>query len=401
VKSDHFIPFSVPSIDDTAIREVVETLRSGWLTTGQRASQFEREFKAYVGARAALAVASCTAGLHLAVAALNIGPGDEVITTPLTFCSTVNVIVQSGATPVLADIGSDLNLSPDAIRSRINRRTRAIIPVHLAGLPCHLDAIWALAQEHGLNVIEDAAHAVGSVYHGTPIGAGKSDAVAFSFYATKNLTTGEGGMITSPHGQLIERMRVLSLHGISKDAWCRYSKEGNWHYEVTECGFKYNMPDVLAAIGIHQLRKLEEMTVRRIAIAQAYNTAFREDPELELPPDRRDSRHCWHLYILRLNLDMLSADRDAYFAEMRAQGVGCSVHFIPIQLHPYYRKLMDSDPCPRALAEYSRLISIPLYPSMSDTDVNYVIEAVKKAVSKLRKRHSVFVPGPVEQALAS
>ncbi len=397
--ADHFIPFFVPSIEENAIREVVETLRSGWITTGQRCFQFEREFQSYVGAQSALAVSSCTAGLHLALAALGIGPGDEVITTPLTFCATVNVIVQTGAKPVLADIGDDLNIDPEAIRSRINRNTRAILPVHIAGLPCDLQAIWGLAQEYGLKVVEDAAHAVGAQYQGMQIGAGKSDAVAFSFYANKNLTTGEGGMITSPLPDLTERMRILSLHGISKDAWRRYSKEGTWYYEVTDCGFKYNLPDILAAIGIHQLRRLDEMTARRIAIAQAYNSAFSEMPELELPPDRADSRHCWHLYMLRLDLDRLEADRDAFFSEMRAQGVGCSVHFIPIQMHPYYRKLMDSDPCPRSLAEYDRLISIPLYPGMTDTDVSCVIAAVKNVVAKFRKRKCVVVPELLEQTL--
>jgi dTDP-4-amino-4,6-dideoxygalactose transaminase len=392
VTAGHFIPFFVPSIDESAIREVVETLRSGWITTGQRSFQFEREFQTYVGAQSALAISSCTAGLHLALAALNIGPGDEVITTPLTFCATVNVIAQTGAKPVLADIGPDLNISPDAVRSHINRRTRAIIPVHIAGLPVDLRAIWDLAREYGLKVIEDAAHAAGALYRGMHIGAGQSDAVAFSFYANKNLTTAEGGMVTSPSTDLIDRMRILSLHGISKDAWRRYSKQGTWYYEVTECGFKYNMPDILAAIGIHQLRKLEEMTMRRIAIAHTYNSAFSDMPELELPPDRSDSRHCWHLYILRLHLDKLEADRDAFFSEMRAQGVGCSVHFIPVQLHPYYRNLMDTDPCPRSLAEYRRLISIPLYPAMSDADVNFVIAAVKNVVAKLRTRNRVFVP---------
>jgi dTDP-4-amino-4,6-dideoxygalactose transaminase len=392
VTAGPFIPFFVPSIDESAIREVVDTLRSGWITTGQRSFQFEREFQDYVGAQSALAISSCTAGLHLALAALNIGPGDEVITTPLTFCATVNVIAQTGAKPVLADIGPDLNISPDAVRSRINRRTRAIIPVHIAGLPCDLHAIWGLAREYGLKVIEDAAHAAGALYQGMHIGTGQSDAVAFSFYANKNLTTAEGGMVTSPHADLIDRMRILSLHGISKDAWRRYSKQGTWYYEVTECGFKYNMPDILAAIGIHQLRKLEEMTMRRIAIAHTYNSAFSDMPELELPPDQSDSRHCWHLYILRLHLDKLEADREAFFSEMRAHGVGCSVHFIPVQLHPYYRNLMDTDPCPRSLAEYRRLISIPLYPAMSDADVNFVIATVKNVVAKLRTRNRVFVP---------
>jgi dTDP-4-amino-4,6-dideoxygalactose transaminase len=397
VSTSQFIPFAVPQIEEGAIQEVVETLRSGWITTGQRSFQFEKEFRDYVGARSALAVSSCTAALHLALAALGIGPGDEVITTPLTFCSTVNVIVQTGAKPVLADIGPDLNISPEEIRSRITHRTKAIIPVHVAGLPCDLSSIWALAEEYGLKVIEDAAHAVGALYQGIPIGGGRSDAVAFSFYANKNLTTGEGGMITSPYPELVDRMRIFSLHGISKDAWRRYSKEGNWYYEVTECGFKYNLPDILAAIGIHQLRTLDEMTARRIAIAQSYNQAFQDMPELELPPDRADSRHCWHLYVLRLHLDQLGSDRDAFFSEMRSEGVGCSVHFIPVHIHPYYRELGVGDPCPRSVTEYARLISIPLYPAMSDADVEQVIGAVKKVVGRLRRRRSVAISEAVEQ----
>jgi len=254
------IPFNLPTIEEEEINEVVATLRSGWLTTGPKTAQFEAEFKAYVGSPFALAVNSATAGLHLALAALGLGPGDEVITTPLTFCSTVNTILHVGATPVLADIGTDGNIDPDSIAERITTRTRAIVPVHIGGLPCNMDAIWQLARRHGLFVIEDAAHAVGSRYRGFPIGAGdpsariNSDAVAYSFYATKNLTTGEGGMVTTHNQALEEQMKILCLHGISKDAWNRYSDRGNWHYDVVSCGFKYNLSDIQSAIGIHQLR---------------------------------------------------------------------------------------------------------------------------------------------------
>jgi len=380
-----FISFHSPSIGEEEKGAVVEVLDSGWLTTGERAQRFEREFKEYVGAPYAVAVNSGSAALHLALSALGIGPGDEVITTPLTFCATVNAILETGATPVLADIGPDLNISPEAVRRAVTPRTRAILPVHIAGLPCDMDALWALARHHGLLIIEDAAHAGGTYYRGRPIGAGPSDAVAYSFYVTKNLCTGEGGMVTTPSPELAERMRVLSLHGISHDAWNRYAEKGNWYYEVVECGFKYNISDIMAAIGVVQLQKLEKMVARRIEIARAYNGAFGEMPELALPPDHSDARHCWHLYILRLNLDRLSIDRAEFFNEMRSRGIGCSVHFIPIPLHPYYqRALQMRDPCERALAEYPRLISLPLYPKMTDGDVQRVIKAVKDVVGRFR-----------------
>jgi dTDP-4-amino-4,6-dideoxygalactose transaminase len=381
----NFMPLAVPDIGESEIAEVVAVLRSGWLTSGPRTEQFEHEFREYTSAAHALAVNSCTAGLHLALAALGIGPGDEVITTPLTFCATVNVILETGATPVLADIGADFNIDPAAVARAITRRTRAILPVHMAGLACDMEAIWRLARVHDLKVVEDAAHAAGTSYQKQRIGAGESDAVAFSFYATKNLTTGEGGMVTTPSKELEGRMRVLSLHGISRDAWDRYTEKGNWYYEVTERGYKYNMSDVMAAIGIHQLRKLDRMNARRVLIASRYSAAFDEMEELETPPGGEG--HAWHLYILRLNLDRLEIDRSMFIEEMRTVGVGCSVHFIPIPLHPYYRKTLEIlDPCTRALGEYPRLVSLPLYSRMTDDDVERVIEAVKSIVTRHKKR---------------
>jgi dTDP-4-amino-4,6-dideoxygalactose transaminase len=397
MSSETFIPYARPDIGEEEIRAVTNTLRSGWLTTGPVTFRFEEEFRKSVRAASALAVNSCTAGLHVALSALGIGPGDEVITTPLTFCSTVNVILETGAKPVLADVGRDLNLDPDAIRRAITFRTRAILPVHLAGLPCDMGAVWKIAEEHGLKVIEDAAHAAGAFYKGTPIGGGRSDAVAFSFYATKNLTTGEGGMVTSPDQGLHERMRILCLHGIGRDAWRRYTKEGNWYYEVVERGFKYNMSDIMASIGIQQLRKLERMTARRVEIASVYDRAFGEMAEVELPPRRENCRHCWHLYILRLHLDKLSIDRAQFFSEMHALGIGCSVHFIPIPLHPYYKTLNLADTWARALAEYPRLLSIPLYSKMTDDQVKRVIEAVRTIVVKSRQSTSYFVSSSADQ----
>jgi dTDP-4-amino-4,6-dideoxygalactose transaminase len=381
----NFMPVAAPDIGESEIAEVVAALRSGWLTSGPRTEQFEREFREYTSAAHALAVNSCTAGLHLALAALGIGPSDEVITTPLTFCATVNVILETGATPVLADVGADLNIDPAAVARAITRRTRAILPVHMAGLACDMGAIWRLARIHDLKVVEDAAHAAGTSHQKLRIGAGESDAVAFSFYVTKNLTTGEGGMVTTPSKELEERMRVLCLHGINRDAWDRYAEKGDWYYEVTERGYKYNMSDLMAAIGIHQLRKLDRMNARRAVIAARYSAAFDEMEELETPP--RGEGHAWHLYILRLNLERLEIDRSVFIEEMRAEGVGCSVHFIPIPLHPYYWKTLEMrDPCTRALGEYPRLVSLPLYSRMTDDDLERVIEAVKSIVARHKKR---------------
>ena len=327
-----FIPFCLPSIGEEEVQEVAKALRSGWLTTGSYTARFEQEFREYVQAKYALGVNSCTAALHLALAALGIGPGDEVITTPITFCATVNTILHVGATPVLADVGQDGNIDPAAIASRITPRTRAIIPVHLGGLPCQMDAIWELAQEHGLHVVEDAAHAVGTHYRTIPIGASqttpRSAAVAFSFYATKNLTTGEGGMLTSGDEKFLEKARRLALHGISKDAWNRYSESGTWQYDVTECGFKYNLSDIQSAIGIHQLRKLEAFIAARRHQAELYHQEFRDVDEIEAAPDCEKARNSWHLYIIRLNLKELTIDRAQFMLELKRKGIGASVHFI-------------------------------------------------------------------------
>ncbi len=392
--SEHpFVPFNRPEIDDAEIAEVVSTLRSGWLTTGVRTSQFEKEFEAYVGARHALAVNSGTAALHLALAALNIGPGDEVITTPLTFCATVSVIVHVGATPVLADVLSDGNIDPASVAERITPRTKAIIPVHLAGAPCEMDAIWKLAKRHHLFVIEDAAHAAGTEYRGRKIGSSEfpSDAVCFSFYATKNLTTGEGGMITVNTRELADRVKMLTLHGINKDAWNRYREDGSWFYEVLECGFKYNLSDLQSAVGIHQLRKLENFTERRTRYAEMYNEAFRGMHELELPETPAHGRHAWHIYALRLNLDELSVDRAQFIAELRRKNIGASVHFIPIQLHAFFKKWADlpENQCPRSLDLYPRLVSLPLYPAMAEEEVAYVAQTVREMVARHTKRKAM------------
>ncbi len=395
------VPFHRPSIGQEEIDEVTSTLRSGWLTTGPRTAQFEREFREYLGVPNALAVNSCTAALHLALSALHIGAGAEVITTPLTFCASVNVILHTGATPVLADVAPDGNIDPESVASLITERTRAILPVHLAGLPVDMSAIWSLARRHRLLVIEDCAHAVGAHYRGWPIGAGNpesgdySDAAAFSFYATKNLTTGEGGMVTTHREDLAERMKVLCLHGISKDAWNRYSDKGNWYYEVLAPGFKYNLSDLQSAIGIHQLRKLEAFTETRARYAGLYHRLLADVDEVELAPDKADCRHAWHLYMLRLHLEKLDINRAEFISLLRERGVGTSVHFIPIPLHPFFAPFLQDgqNHTPAALQLYPRLVSLPLFPAMTEEDVVYVADAVKEVIRETRKTKTFAISG--------
>jgi len=389
VSTHPFIPFHLPSIGDEEVRAVEATLRSGWLTTGPQTARFEQEFSAYAGAPRAVAVNSCTAGLHLALAALRIGPGDEVITTPLTFCSTVHTILQVGARPVLADVGPDGNIDPGEIAKAVTRRTRAIVPVHLGGLPCEMNAIWDVARKHQLYVIEDAAHAAGSHYQGRPVGAaggaGASDATVFSFYATKNMTTGEGGMITTPHESLAEKMRMLSLHGMSRDAWNRYTATGKWFYEVVDAGFKYNLSDIQSAMGVQQLRKLESFIETRARYAAMYRQALGGLDELELPADPPHVRHSWHLYIVRLKPHLLNISRQEFIDALQNRGIGTSVHFIPIPLHPYFaRQELAGRNCPRAVNLYLRSVSLPLYPAMTEEQVNRVAHCVKEIIAASR-----------------
>ncbi|MDE3197826.1 MAG: DegT/DnrJ/EryC1/StrS aminotransferase family protein [Acidobacteriota bacterium] len=395
------VPYHRPSIGEEEIQEVVDTLRSGWLTTGPRTARFEQGIRDYVGVPYAQAVSSCTAGLHLALTALELGPGDEVITTPMTFCATVNVILHVGATPVLADVGPDGNIDPLQIMDRITPRTRAVIPVHFAGLPCDMRRIWNIANRQNLCVIEDAAHAIGARYLGEPIGGSdpltglRSEAVVFSFYATKNMTTGEGGMVTSHEEKLIDTVRTLCLHGIDKAAWNRYSDKGNWYYEVTRPGFKYNLTDIQSAIGIHQLKKLDSFIDRRAHLAALYNELLADCEEVETPPDRGDSRHAWHLYVLRLRTKSLSISRNDFIQKLKDQGVGTSVHFIPVPLHPFFAQYAreERNACPKAIALYSRSLSLPLFPAMEESDVERVAQVVRDTARRARRQ--VFAVGMV------
>jgi dTDP-4-amino-4,6-dideoxygalactose transaminase len=384
-----FLPFSPPFIGEEEINEVVDTLRSDWITTGPKVKRFEEEFAQFVHAPDALAVNSCTAALHLSLLALGIGPGDAVITSPLTFCSAVHVIEHVGATPILADVEPDtLNLDPEKIHEAIEHakaipglRVKAIMPVHLYGHPCDRDAILKIAAEYHLSVIEDAAHALPAVYRGHSIGslsANQSVPVltCFSFYATKNLTTAEGGMLTG-HKSLLSEARRWSLHGMSRDAWKRYGASGSWSYDVDRPGFKYNMTDIQAGIGLQQLKKLPKFHARREAIVQRYQAAFAAREELQLPVERSDVKHAWHLYVVRLKPDLTSVRRDQFIDEMRARNIGCSVHFIPIHLLRYYREKYGIEPeqFPVALREFQQIVSLPLSVRMSDSDVEDVIEA--------------------------
>jgi dTDP-4-amino-4,6-dideoxygalactose transaminase len=381
-----FLPFAPPSIGEEEIAEVVDTLRSGWITTGPKTKRFETEFAAYLGAPAALAVNSCTAALHTALVTLGVGPGDEVITTPLTFAASVNVIEHVGARPVLVDVEPDtLNIAPARVAAAVTPRTRALIPVHYAGHPADLDPLLELAAAHGLAVVEDAAHAVPARYRGRRIGAG-SNPVAFSFYATKNLTTGEGGMLTGD-AEFLTRARMISLHGMSRDGWKRYEKGGSWFYEVLFPGFKYNMTDIQAALGLWQLRKLERFQARRREVVAAYHAAFGDDPALEIPVTRPDVEHAWHLYVLRLRPEALRIDRDRFIEELKARNIGTSVHFIPIHVHPYYRTRYGyaPDDFPVAHGNFERMVSLPLSPRLSERDVTDVIDAVRDIVHRFRR----------------
>lgn len=383
---DEFLPFSPPYITEAEIEAVVDTLRSDWITTGPKVKQLEQDFAAYVTAESALAVNSCTGALHVALAALDIGPGDEVITTPMTFASTAHVIEHVGATPVLADIEPDtLNIDAAKVAEAITPRTKALMPVHYAGHPVDMQPLLELAEAHQLAVVEDAAHALPAAYDGQPVGS-IGHLTAFSFYATKNMTTGEGGMLTGAP-ELVDRARLFSLHGMSRDAWNRYGKGGSWYYEVVEAGFKYNMTDIQAALGLVQLERLAEMQTRRREVVEQYNAAFAELPELETPTNRPNVDHAWHLYVLRLNLDRLHIDRARFIDELAARNIGASVHFIPLHMHPYYRDKYDWSPERFwvAFTEYQRTVSLPLHPRLSDEDVADVIAAVHDIVEHHRR----------------
>jgi dTDP-4-amino-4,6-dideoxygalactose transaminase len=382
-----FLPFHVPEIGQEEIDAVVETLRSGWLTTGPKVRAFEAAFTQYVGVAHAVAVNSCTAALHLALAAIELRPGDEVIVPTFTFAATAEVVEYFKARPVLVDSEPDtLNLDPRHLERCITPRTRAVIPVHFAGQPCDMDAIGELARAHGLAVIEDSAHALPAYYRGAMAGT-LGDIGCFSFYATKTITTGEGGMAVTNNPQYADRIRALSLHGISRDAWKRYTAQGSWYYEIETPGFKYNLTDIAASLGLAQLAKCERFLQARRRCAEFYNRAFADLPEVATPTVREGLTHAWHLYVLRLDQARLRIDRAAFIEELRALNIGTSVHFIPLHLHPFYRDTYGYKPqdFPVASAVYAQAISLPIYSRMSEQDLNDVVEAVRDLVVSHRR----------------
>ena len=378
----NFLPFALPDISSDEINEVLDSLRSGWLTTGPKTKRFEEEFAAFVDSEIeAIAVNSATAGLHLALEAAGVGPGDEVITTPYTFTATAEVVRYLGADPIFVDSDPNtFNIDPANIEAAITARTKAIVPVHFAGLSCDMVAILSIASRHNLKVVEDAAHALPTTFNGKLIGSLDSDATVYSFYATKTITTGEGGMIVTRDPELAKRCRTMRLHGISRDAFDRYtSTKPAWHYEVVAPGYKYNMTDIAASLGIHQLRKANLFQQKRQAMVARYDEALQGLPLLLPPHGPAGDIHAWHLYVVRLT-DAAPVNRDRFIELMAEQGIGCSVHFIPLHLHPYWRDRysLKSEDFPHALHTYERAVSLPLYTKMETGDQERVIRAVQE-----------------------
>ena len=381
------IPFHIPQIGKKEIDSVSKVLLSGWLTTGLKTKEFEMKFSNYVGCKHAIAVNSCTAALHLALDAIGLKEGDEVIIPTMTFAATGEVITYFKAKPVLVDCEENSQLiDTNKIEEKINDRTKAIIPVHFAGQPCNMDEICNIADKHNLKIIEDAAHSLPTRFKGKSIGT-IGDITCFSFYATKTITTGEGGMACTDNDEFAKRMKMMSLHGISKDAWMRYDTEGTWYYEVIEAGFKYNMTDVAAALGLAQIEKCDRFYQKRKKIASIYTRALKEIPEIETPIVKEYGTHAWHLYVIQLNLEMLKINRELFVKKMIEDGIGCSVHFIPLHLHPYYKKTYGYKPgdFPVSTALYKRIVSLPIYPKLSNDNVSSVINTVKKIINENKK----------------
>ncbi len=376
--SQPFLVFGAPVLHEDEIREVVDSLRSGWLGSGPKVARFEQDFAAYKGAGHPVAVGSCTAALHLSMLVAGIGPGDEVITTPLTFCSTINAILHAGATPVLADVDPvTMNIDPDAVRAAVGPATRAILPVHFAGRPCAIDALVDIAAEHDLRLIEDCAHAVEARVGGRPIGT-FGDFGCFSFYVTKNVTTGEGGMVLARNEEDAARIKRLALHGLSADAWNRFGDQGYKHYFVVECGFKYNMMDIAAALGIHQLKRVDANLARRQAIWTQYDEALADLP-LQCPaPAAEGTVHSRHLYTILVDEERAGISRDAFLEAMTVRGIGLGVHYLGVHEHPYYQERFGwrPDDHPASMAIGRRTVSLPLSPGLTDTDVARVVDAI-------------------------
>jgi len=384
------VPFHRASVGEEEARAVSEVIRSGWITMGPKTFEFEREFATYVGAQHAIAVSTGTAALHLSLEAAGVQAGDEVLLPTTTFTATAEAVTYLGAFPILVDIEhATMNIDVEDALRRVTPKTKAIIPVHLAGQPCDLNEIHSLAQAHHLRVIEDAAHALPSEYQGKRVGK-ISEFTCFSFYATKTLTTGEGGMITTDNSEAAERMRLMRLHGINRDAWKRYRGDGSWFYEVMEAGFKYNLTDFQSAMGLVQLAKCDAMRQARQHIAQRYSAAFSALEEVIPPTVHPDRNSSWHLYILRLRLDRLTIDRERFIRTLQHRGVACSVHFIPLHLQPYYRRAYGYKigDYPHAEQEYQSCLSLPIFPGMTDREINHVIATVQETIAESRLVHA-------------
>jgi len=379
---DRFLVFGAPAIEEAEIKEVVASLESGWLGTGPKVAQFEKDFGEYKGVAHAVAVNSCTAALHLSILAAGLKPGDEVITTPMTFCATVNAIIHAGAIPILADIDpKTMNIDPAQVAGKITSKTKAILPVHFAGRPCNMDALGEIVQEYNLTLIEDCAHAIETEYKGQKAGT-FGDFGCFSFYVTKNIVTGEGGMVLCRREEDAARIKMLALHGMSKDAWKRFGDEGYKHYYVLECGFKYNMMDLQGAIGIHQLQRVELYWRRRQEIWQRYNEAFAGLP-IGLPAEPEpDTRHAYHLYTILIGETKVAISRDEFLGAMTANNIGVGVHYLSIPEHPYYQETFGWKPedYPEAMRIGRQTVSLPLSAKLTDEDVDDVIMAVKSII---------------------
>lgn len=388
VKRDAFIPYNLPDLTDEEIDEVVATLKSGWVAKGPRTVKFEQEFAQHVGAKHAVAMNSCTAALHVALLSAGIGPGDEVITTPMTFASTASTVIHCGATPVFADIDYRTGcIDPDEIEKKITPKTKAVVPVHYSGQVCDLDRIYKIADKYGLFVSEDAAHALESRYKGRLIGNKLKGTAAYSFYATKNLTTGEGGMLATDSDEIDAKARIWAGQGMSHNAWNRYAKGGTWQYDICEPGFKYNMFDIQAALGLVQLSRLDSMQARRLKIAEKYQREFAKIDAVEPPFVPGYAEHSWHLYVLRIVPELLTIDRDRFIVELNERNVGTSVHFIPVTYMSAYTKRFGfkKGDFPNAEKHFERLISLPLYPTLTEEQSDYVVAAVRDIVEKFHK----------------
>jgi len=376
---DKFLVFGSPAIEDDEVKEVVDSMKSGWLGTGPKVARFEQDFAAYKGVQHAVAVNSGTAALHLGMIAAGLKKGDEVVTTPLTFCATVNAIIHAGATPVLADIDpATMNIDPNEVEKKITSKTKAILPVHFAGRSCNMDALCDIAKKHNLKIIEDCAHAIETEYKGRKAGT-FGDFGCFSFYVTKNVVTGEGGMVVAKNEEDIARIKMLALHGMSRDAWKRFSDEGYKHYYVVECGYKYNMMDLQAAIGIHQLKRVEANWQKRQQVWQTYNEAFSDLPVGLPAPVEPNTRHAYHLYTILIDEEKTGICRDEFLNAMTAHNIGVGVHYLSIPEHPFYQRTFGWKPedYPNAMCIGRQTVSMPLSAKLTDGDVGDVVNAVK------------------------